>query len=172
MKLSKNQEKFCKEYHKSGNATQAYLDSYATNNERAAAASASKLLTNANIISRMDELKKSAHRKYEITLDKIIQENAKLAFQDLNKVLRRDSQGNIEFKEDIDFNLLDGVTLSKSSGEKGDSSTVSIKLSAKVKALQELARLTGAYEQKPEDNSGSREANADAILGSLTKFTK
>jgi len=172
MKLSKNQEKFCKEYHKTGNATQSYIAVYATNNIRSAETASSRLLSNVKVYLRMLELQKKANETYDVSLESIIKENAKLAFQDLNKVLKRDSQGNIDFQDEIDFNLLDGVTLSKSSGEKGDSSTISIKLSAKVKALQELARLTGSYDSKPEDNSGNREANADSILESLTKFTK
>ncbi len=178
MKLSKNQEKFCLEYHKSGNATQAYIDSYSTKSVKSAEQSASRLLSsNVKVQQRMQELQKKATEKYEIKLDEIIKENAKLAFQDLNKVLTIDSEGNVDLvTEGLDFNQLDGVTLSKSEsdGEKGfsKSSSLSIKLSAKVKALQELARLTGGYDKKPEDNSRNREANADAILGSLTKFTK
>lgn len=56
MALNPKQEKFCLEYSKRGNATEAYRTAYGVVNESTAAANSSKLLRNAKIQSRLKEL--------------------------------------------------------------------------------------------------------------------
>ena len=59
--LSVKQEKFCLEYAKSGNQTQAYLAAgYNVKNDETAAANASRLLRNANVKERLAELAEEA----------------------------------------------------------------------------------------------------------------
>ena len=61
MALSVKQEKFCLEYAKSGNQTQAYIKAgYNVKNEETAAANASRLLKNANVKERLAELAEEA----------------------------------------------------------------------------------------------------------------
>jgi phage terminase small subunit len=55
------QEKFCLEYAKSGNQTQAYIKAgYNVKNDETAAANASRMLKNANVKARLAELAEEA----------------------------------------------------------------------------------------------------------------
>lgn len=63
-KLSPKQERFCQEYHKTGNATQSYIS--VGYSEGGAKESASRLLTNANIKKRLEELKKEAQEEFKV----------------------------------------------------------------------------------------------------------
>ena len=56
MALNPKQEKFCLEYSKSGNATEAYRTAYGTTTESIAATNASRLIRNAKIQDRLKEL--------------------------------------------------------------------------------------------------------------------
>lgn len=49
-------EKFCLEYSKNGNATEAYAKAFGTDNLQAAAVQASKLLRKNNIVARLKEI--------------------------------------------------------------------------------------------------------------------
>ena len=61
MALSMKQEKFCLEYAKSGNQTQAYIKAgYNVKNDETAAANASRMLKNANVKARLAELAEEA----------------------------------------------------------------------------------------------------------------
>ena len=57
VKLNIKQEKFCLEYSKSGNATEAYkIAGYKYNSDESARAHAARLVTNGNIQARLREL--------------------------------------------------------------------------------------------------------------------
>ena len=59
MALSVRQEKFCLEYAKSGNATEAYkLAGYQPKSEKAAGASAARMLGNVSVQARLQELQR------------------------------------------------------------------------------------------------------------------
>jgi phage terminase small subunit len=62
--LNIRQEKFCKEYAKTGNAMQSYISAgYSSNGAKV---SACKLLTHANIKKRLEELKNLSTKKFII----------------------------------------------------------------------------------------------------------
>ena len=54
--MNPKQEKFCLEYAKGGNATQAYKIAYGVKNDSVAAASSARLLRNANVQGKLKEL--------------------------------------------------------------------------------------------------------------------
>ena len=63
-RISPKQEKFCQEYTKSGNASESYrLAGYEGKNVRQLA---SQLLTNIDVIKRLDELKKLGEEEFKI----------------------------------------------------------------------------------------------------------
>ncbi|MCQ2569379.1 MAG: terminase small subunit [Limosilactobacillus sp.] len=74
MKLTLKQMKFANEYIESGNATQAYLMAYKNvKKEEVARANASRLLTNANVKSYIDERMKKIEGDKIMSLTEIIQ---------------------------------------------------------------------------------------------------
>lgn len=80
--LTVKQEKFCQEYAKCGNATEAYINAGYSVNKEVAKANASRLLTNDNIKKRLAEL--AEETKTESIAD--IQEMQEV----LTKIIRRE----------------------------------------------------------------------------------
>jgi phage terminase small subunit len=76
--LNERQNKFCLEYLKDFNATQAAKR--AGYSERSAKVTAAKMLTNANLLKRIDELKMKQVKKSELKIDAIIKELMKIGF--------------------------------------------------------------------------------------------
>jgi len=75
-KLSPKQEKFVQEYLKTGNATQSYISAgYSPNG---ADVSASRLLGNASIQQRLEELKKIGEEKFKIDKEFLAEKYLKL----------------------------------------------------------------------------------------------
>ena len=76
--LNERQNKFCLEYLKDFNATQAAKR--AGYSERSAKVTAAKMLTNANLLKRIDELKMKQVKKSELKIEAIIKELMKIGF--------------------------------------------------------------------------------------------
>ena len=70
--MNERQTKFCLNYAKHGNAVKAYTEAgYDIKSEAGARASASKLLTNANIKKKLEELSEKSHTKAIATITEI-----------------------------------------------------------------------------------------------------
>ena len=72
-KLTAKQEIFCQKYVNCLNQTLAYQEAYGCDNYNTARTNASKLLTNANIRKRVDELKAEIIANYQITREQLIE---------------------------------------------------------------------------------------------------
>lgn len=76
MALTPKQEAFASAYIETGNASEAYRRSYNAEkmNANALAVNASRLLDNANVALRIEDLKKAIIVKHNITIDSILAE--------------------------------------------------------------------------------------------------
>lgn len=81
-------ERFCLEYVKDANATQAYIR--AGYSEKGASQSAERLLRNAEIKARIAELQERIANRLEITAERVLRETARLAFSDPRKFFNAD----------------------------------------------------------------------------------
>jgi phage terminase small subunit len=81
-------ERFCLEYVKDGNATQAYIR--AGYSEKGAGQSAERLLRNAEIKARIADLQERIASRLEITAERVLRETARLAFSDPRKFFNAD----------------------------------------------------------------------------------
>lgn len=84
--LTPKQEKFCMVYLETGNASEAYRQSYdaSKSSEPAINVNAKKLLDNAKIALRIEELRKPIMKRHNLTIDTILaelEEARQLAFQ-------------------------------------------------------------------------------------------
>lgn len=182
-KLTGKQKRFCQEYLKDLNATAAYIRAgYAVNPDtRTASVNASKLLTNTNIQAYIQQLRDRAASRSEITLEKTLQEIARIAFADITTALSFDADG-VHFKNSSE--LPQAVTAAISSvsstetqktfrGETETKITYKMQMHGKVPALTLLADFFGvrddfnkaratlkryglALEQDPESDLGWR----------------
>lgn len=107
-KLTRNQQVFCDEYLIDLNATRAYKVAYKRcKKDNTARSNSSKLLTNTNIKSYIDEKMKAREKRTEITQDRVLKELSKIGFANATDYV------NIiegEYEEDI---IEDGVVVDK-----------------------------------------------------------
>lgn len=148
MKLTDKQEAFIREYMIDMNATQAYLRAGYKVNENTARANASRLLTNANILTRIEELQAERAKKLDIDAewvlkrlvqisDRCMQEEPVMAYNYDSKTLEPtgeyqfDSTGANKsteligkhlgmFKDKLDINANVGVTILDNIGSGDD----------------------------------------------------
>ena len=86
IKLTPKQERFCQVYIETGNASEAYRQSYNTAKMKPETVNrtAKQLLDNRKIAARLDELREEHAKRHEITVDDLVaelEEARKLAFE-------------------------------------------------------------------------------------------
>lgn len=126
MELNNQQRTFCEEYVKNGlNGTQAYLKAYGNDNltEESARASASRLLTNVNVLSYIKELQE------EIKTDTIM--SAKERMEWLSGVVKGVNR--------------DEIYVRNSEGEEVLMGSRNADLNTKIKAIDTLNKMSGEY---------------------------
>ena len=126
MELNNQQKSFCEEYVKNGlNGTQAYLKAYNNDNltEESARASASRLLTNVNVLSYIKELQDEL-RKANIMSAEERMEWLSGVVKDINK---------------------EGVYIKTSDGEDVLAGSKNADLNTKIKAIDTLNKMSGEY---------------------------
>lgn len=126
MELNNQQKSFCEEYVKNGlNGTQAYLKAYNNDNltEESARASASRLLTNVNVLSYIKELQDEL-RKANIMSAEERMEWLSGVVKDINK---------------------EEVYIKTSDGEDVLAGSKNADLNTKIKAIDTLNKMSGEY---------------------------
>lgn len=176
------QIKFIQEYLKTGNATQSVINAgYKNKSENAAAVQGNALLRKPKIKSYIETNKKKSlaetQNKIQISQDKIASTLVRIAFDGLEDIIEVSEQGDLEIKPDAKFDLVDGLSFSKSEsdGEKGYSKSkgFSFKRSDRLKALDMLIKLMGGYE-KLADGAGdtAKGLEPERVLKLLKNFGK
>lgn len=182
MKLTPRQIKFCELYVQTGNATQSYLEAgYKVKDQVTAQANSSRMLLNDMVRAHIEKIQESLSLSIRITTEKLMEELAKIAFSNLNNIVAI-VDGELVLKETDDLNQLDGLSASKAEsgpkfgGKNGNSSskttTFSIKRADRLKALDMLAKMIGAYGRRESDNSKILRDNAPRVLETLKKYRK
>lgn len=70
--LTPAQDRFCREYIRDDNGTRAYQRSYPNSSYESARRDASRLLTNADINKRIEELREARNKRLELSADKVL----------------------------------------------------------------------------------------------------
>jgi phage terminase small subunit len=144
--LNKRQTVFVYEYIKSGNATAAYKIAYETQSDEVAAVNGSKLLRNAKVKNEILSFKQAMKEKTTVTLERLTEELAKVAFANIQDYLTDDHQIK-DFTQikrskaaaiaSIKTTVTEGKDWSKTSKE--------FKLHSKLDAIDKLLRIVGGY---------------------------
>lgn len=147
--MKDRQERFCEEYLKDLNATEAAKR--AGYSKRTAHSSGPRLLENVDIKKYISKLKRKRSEKTEITAEKVLKEIAKMAFSNLADYIKISKDGTAE----IDLRkltreqaaALSEVTVDDDSigGQK-----VKIKLHDKLKGLEQLGRHLKLFTDRTE----------------------
>ncbi len=149
-KLTAKQAKFVSEYIKDLNATQAAIRSgYSA---KTAYSQGQRLLKNVEVKLAIGKLSEKAFDRNEISVDRILQETAKIAFLDISKAF--DSAGNLLDITKMPKDIVAAIGgLEVSSSEIGDSVTVSlskIKIIEKIRALDLLGKYHALWVDKSQ----------------------
>ena len=148
------QEEFCRKYVEyGGNGTQAYKEVYECDDD-AARTNASRLLTNDNVKAYIDELLEDARNRNKITVDKIVNEYAKLAFFNPANVFN--DNGTVKDIQQLEDNVTAAIKTIKikedyryEDGEQVfDGYTKEISFSDKKAALDSLGKFLGIFVEK------------------------
>lgn len=147
--LSAKHERFCKEYVIDHNATQAYIRcGYGS---KSAGTSCARLLKNAKIIARIEELEsevlKKLASKHEITQERILLERARIAF--FNAADIYDEVGKIKAPSDWGEDL--GAVITSVKETLG--AVTEVKLCSKENSLTALEKIHGLYEKDNEQKN-------------------
>ena len=150
--MTDRQIRFCEEYLKDCNQTQAAIRagySAKTANEQA-----SRLLANVNIKNYLQELRQEQQKRTLVTADRVIDELAKLAFSDMKRIFTTDNKllevTQIDDRDSaaIAYIEIEQNTEIDDSGEPFTAgATKKVKLWDKLKALDSLAKHFGLYEK-------------------------
>lgn len=144
--LTQKQEKFCLEYIKTGNASEAYRQSYDCSNMQAKTINerSCRLLKECKISARIAELKKTVEqkikKKFDIEITDIFNELVKIGFSDIKDYISWDDSGlTIKDSEKLkDTKVIESIQM----GRNG----VKFKLYNKLDALKTLGQHLGMFE--------------------------
>ncbi len=170
-KLTAKQQRFCDEYLIDLNGTRAYKVAYpSVKKDETARVNASRLLTNANVKTYIQERQKEREKRTEITQDSVLRELALIAFakaSDYARVVEKDAMvevdGNMVPVLDEDGNqvkyrtvepiLMDELTEDQKKAiaviKKGRDG-FEIKPYSKIQALELLGKHLGMFTEKVE----------------------
>jgi len=157
--LTPKQEAFCLRFIELGNASEAYRLSYNASRctDKTIWEKASILLADGKVSARVNDLRDRQRerqlKRHDITVDKVLQEFARLAFLDIRKAF--DADGNLLPIHDIDEDTaaaISGLEIEarKQPGEEVAIRLHKLKLSDKKAALDSLAKHLGMFVERTE----------------------
>jgi phage terminase small subunit len=154
MKLTAKHEIFCLEYIKHKNGTKAYKAAYPNVDSKTARVNGSRLLTNANVNARIDQLLLELAERSKLTADDVINELKALAFwsindfiegentiKDISKLKRTTNKPIVGIKVKTETRTIGGIEVVEK--------TVELKFADKRASLVDLGRHLGIFK---EDN--------------------
>jgi phage terminase small subunit len=146
--LTPLQRRFCLEYIKDRIATKAYIR--AGGAKKGAAANASRLIRNDNILRYIRTLIAEQESRIKVDADRVIKELCRIAFFDAS-ILQCVSTGKIALNDLSADEKAAIAEYTRTVGEGG--TTVKIKAHSKIKALDILAKHFQLFEESPDDSS-------------------
>jgi len=164
-KLTIKQEKFCQEYLINlGNASKAYRVAYNASKmkDKQVWEEASKLLATPKVAQRVAELSEEALKRNNITVDKVLNEIATIAFLDMKEFYCEDNRlKSIHEIEETARRAIHSITTREERNKVTDDIEIihdikTIKSSDKLKALELLGKYLKMFTDKVE-HSGTLE---------------
>lgn len=166
-KLTIKQEKFCNEYVRTGNASEAYRLAYSSENMKMATINnnAYKLLLNNDILTRIKEIQDEIAERNKISIDECVSLLAKMARFDIADVY--DENGDLKPIKEIDKDSRISIeeVNTESYFDKSNKNNVlvkKLKVGNKKTAIDMLMKHLGGYEK---DNN----QKSTKLLGEIPK---
>lgn len=156
-RLTNKQDRFCEEYVRDSNATQAAIR--AGYSRSTAGAIGSENLTKPDIQRRIDALRAQIAKRNEVSVDRVVAELRQIAFGGMSRFITVDADGTPRVdlgrctEEDLD--LLQEITFFEQEGADGEKRTLRIRIKphSRLRALDALGRMLGMFDKgKPEED--------------------
>jgi phage terminase small subunit len=171
-------EIFAQEIAKGASQREAYRAAgYEGENEDAVDASASRLLTDAKVVLRVQEIQANAAKRAEITIERTLLELAKIGYADIRKAVR---WGDGVAVKDVDGNetISNGVSMMDSAAIDDDTAAaiaevaqtrdgIRVKFHDKLAALDKIGKHLGMFSERVEltgKDGGPIETKGDQAL--------
>lgn len=174
--IEPRQEAFVREYCKDFNGQKAAIR--AGYNSKNARFTASRLLTKANVKALLKEIQEEIRQHNRVTIQKVIAENARIAFSDLKDFVQFGPDGvTILDHRNVDSKCVESVEMTQYKiGEITTKTRMKIKLHDKGAALERLGQYLGVKDkgERPPDfqvhfHIGEEEASAIGVEFSIEK---
>lgn len=151
-KLTARQQRFVEEFPIDFNGTQAAIRAgYAP---RSATTAAARLLANDKVSTALSKEWAAIRERNKVTVDRLIEELAPVAFSRLTDVVSWDSNGvTVKASEELGDSALasiKSVRFQETATEHGTTRTIEVKMHDKLAALEKLAKHLGFYDAKPQ----------------------
>ncbi len=164
-KLNVNQEKFCNEYAKDGNASKAYRCAYLCKGwkDNSVWVAASKLLATTKVSLRVEELRRGNAERSEITRDMVLAEYKKIAFSSIahmhnswvdRKAFEELTPNEKACIESIDTKVVRKLIKNGEDSEPVEVEQIKIKLYSKLVALDKITEMQGWKEPTKHEVTG------------------
>ncbi len=171
--INGKEEGFCRAYLRIGIGGKAYQEFHPDASDNTAYVEASRMLDKPKIILRIDELRKRAAARSEISMGRVLNEYRKLAFLDIRKAF--DSNGNLKDVTELDDDTAAAVAGIEFEdvfdGVGRDREKVGIlrkvKLSDKKGALDSITKILGGFVDKSEHRLVDKNGNDRTLMGEL-----
>lgn len=160
MKLTVKQELFAQQYVLTGNASEAYRESYPKSKkwkDSAVYAQSSKLLANSKVLVRVEKLRNEVKVKFDVSAERLVLEQSRIALFDFRKLFN--DTGQVLAPKEMPDEVAAAVSSVKVSrapfAKEGDvpDEIIEVKLWSKNTALESLFKNKGLYS---DDNSQKR----------------
>lgn len=147
-KLSAKHEAFCWEYIRTcGNGTQAYMRVYPGVKESTAQVNSSKLLSNAKIKARIEELLQERRNRHVLIQDKVIEYHRSVMMLNRFELLDPDT-GRVKRLDDLPPEAREVIEVEQVSAKDGVRTL--LKIPTRHSSAQELARVLGMNKESME----------------------
>ncbi|WP_363347134.1 terminase small subunit [Methylocystis echinoides] len=171
-------EIFAQEIAKGASQREAYRAAgYEGENEDAVDASASRLLTDAKVVLRVQEIQANAAKRAEITIERTLLELAKIGYADIRKAVRwgegvavRDADGNETVSNGVsmlDSAAIDDDTAAAIAEVAQTRDGIRVKFHDKLAALDKIGKHLGMFSERVEltgKDGGPIETKGDQAL--------
>ena len=166
--MTDKQERFCQEYLKDANATQAAIR--AGYSEKTANEQGARMLAKVSIKERLKELRSELNVEDTISRERIIAEYAKIAFfNPKNAYTEENLVKNIHDLSDEDAAVISQIKSFESFGPDGQllGYNKELKFHDKLRALEALGKIIGIFERDNRQKKG--EVNMGALSDDVIK---
>lgn len=147
--LTQQEESFCIEYLRHGNASKAYRESFDVAHWKPEAVwvEASKMLSSPKVSLRVKQLRSQMFEASSITVERIAKEFARIGFQDPRAVMKWGPNG-VELKDSCDLTEDEAAIVAEvSQVVTKEGGSIKLKTHDKLKALSELAKAWQMYQE-------------------------